>query len=187
MSCANHAKAHSVRLSDPSSSSAVGAPNVSACEEVRECIRSGTQTETSAEQSTHTHGTGRERKLDVKIRRSYHIINGAQCCVRSSSLTSGSSEDGEKRHPAAPHTPHPNSSVSSLTICKSTVLRIVSIYSMKYWRYYWYHEIEKYATRTRVQISDYQLGLQKHFSRSPFHGHRVYQLDLTSPSLQAKG
>ena len=129
MSCANHAKAHSVRLSDPSSSSAVGAPNVSACEEVRECIRSGTQTETSAEQSTHTHGTGRERKLDVKIRRSYHIINGAQCCVRSSSLASGSSEDGEKRHPAAPHTPHPNSSVSSLTICKSTVLRIVSIYS----------------------------------------------------------
>jgi len=40
---------------------------------------------------------------------------------------------------------------------------------------------------TRVQISDYQLGLQKHFSRSPFHGHRVYQFELTSPSLHAKG
>ena len=34
---------------------------------------------------------------------------------------------------------------------------------------------------TRVQISDYQVGLQKHFSRSPFHGHRVYQFELTSP------
>ena len=40
---------------------------------------------------------------------------------------------------------------------------------------------------TRVQISDYQLDLQKHFSRSPFHGHRVYQFELTSPSLHAKG